>query len=238
MSVAAEQARELHDSGLGYKRIAKRLGVSATTVRRLLDSDYAERMRVQSREAKRRRTGVCKTCGGVTRYGGGKVPVSEECAECVRRRQHEERYWTRERIVECIQRFAREHGRPPVSSEWLYGDHGANGDGYPYCSTVLQEFGSWADAIEQAGFPRPRIGVYERTSEWRARMSEARRLPDEVYLDRIRQASVTVTLAPSTMDKRVSSAHQILLRRGISWDDACRMVGAVSRSEALKDGRQ
>ncbi|MFL5864680.1 MAG: hypothetical protein ACJ780_28620 [Solirubrobacteraceae bacterium] len=40
-----------------------------------------------SREAKRRRTGVCEDCGGVTRYGGQKdAAVSRLCVSCSARR--------------------------------------------------------------------------------------------------------------------------------------------------------
>lgn len=47
----------------------------------------AEADRRSSREAKRRRTGTCEDCGGVTRYGGAKGrPVSRLCAICSAKR--------------------------------------------------------------------------------------------------------------------------------------------------------
>ena len=88
-----ERARELVKA-FGPTMTAQRLGVSKNTVIRWTNPEYNERMLRQSREAKRRRKGVCKTCGGVTHYGGGKgKPVSEECNSCARNRQHEERIW-------------------------------------------------------------------------------------------------------------------------------------------------
>lgn len=47
---------------------------------RARDPEYAERLRQQSRDAKRRRRGVCTRCGGETRYSGH--GVSQVCATC------------------------------------------------------------------------------------------------------------------------------------------------------------
>lgn len=66
----------------GLKRVASQFGVSKTTARRIVDPDYNERNRRASREAKRRRTGVCRECGGVTRYNGHGRAVSDLCATC------------------------------------------------------------------------------------------------------------------------------------------------------------
>jgi hypothetical protein len=79
-----ERAVALHAGGLSYSRIAAMLGVSATTVRRWVMPGVNERHLRQSREAKRRRTGVCATCGGPTRYSGGSGAdsVSRTCQRC------------------------------------------------------------------------------------------------------------------------------------------------------------
>lgn len=57
---------------------------------------------------------------------------------------------TREEVVEAIQRFAREHGRPPVRSDF-------EGHTAQYVSPGVADrlFGSWSDAVVAAGFPRP-----------------------------------------------------------------------------------
>lgn len=67
----------------GFKAVAKRFGVSPSTVRRIINPERAERDRQLSRAAKRRRTGTCRECGGVTRYNGqhGKA-VSDLCKNC------------------------------------------------------------------------------------------------------------------------------------------------------------
>jgi hypothetical protein len=58
--------------------------------------------------------------------------------------------WSKDTIIAAIQRWATEHGAPPTANSWS-----KKQDGCPACSTVLKHFGSWANAIEAAGFPRP-----------------------------------------------------------------------------------
>jgi len=78
-----ERACALYVPGVvGTPQIAKLLGVSRTTVLRWVNSEYAEQERVRSREAKRRRTGTCALCGGVTRYAGHGKVVSDTCETC------------------------------------------------------------------------------------------------------------------------------------------------------------
>lgn len=167
-----EQARELYVPGIvGYKQVAKLLGVSQTTVRRWLDPEMAERNRVSSREAKRRRSGTCRRCGGETRYSGnaGKG-VSDLCEACAHEEQRESRGWTREAVVDAIQRWAVEHGRPPSATDW-----NRSGPGHPAKSNVYRSgngprsnnpFANWADAIEAAGFDRPEVGGRYRERPW------------------------------------------------------------------------
>ena len=77
------RALELHREGLGYKRIARELGVGKTTVRHWIKPDAAERDRQVSREAKRRRHGICERCGGATNYNGRKgQPLCRYCGPC------------------------------------------------------------------------------------------------------------------------------------------------------------
>ena len=78
----AEAQRIAAEEGIGYSRISKRLGVPATTVARWIRPDYAEAGRVEARERKRRMTGICEDCGGVTRYNGHGERVSRRCAAC------------------------------------------------------------------------------------------------------------------------------------------------------------
>jgi hypothetical protein len=60
---------------------------------------------------------------------------------------------SRASIIEDIQRHAHRTGYPPTAEEWRTG-----GDDHPTYSTVVSYFFSWPDAIEAAGYPRPRRG--------------------------------------------------------------------------------
>lgn len=66
------------------------------------------------------------------------------------------RRWSRDEMVEAIQRFAVEHGRVPTANAW----HGQRRHpDYPSESAVERGFGSWNAAIEAAGFePRGQGG--------------------------------------------------------------------------------
>jgi hypothetical protein len=60
--------------------------------------------------------------------------------------------WDREKIVDAIQAFAAERGRPPTSKDWK-----RTGDGHPDWSAVARHFGSFGAALSAAGFTPPRI---------------------------------------------------------------------------------
>ena len=81
-----ERAKALRDAGLSWAAIGRAVGVSRSHARRLCDPDVAASERVGSRDAKRRRTGVCLDCGGPTRYAGNRgVPgASPRCDGCSR----------------------------------------------------------------------------------------------------------------------------------------------------------
>jgi len=154
-----EQARALYVPGVrGYVSVAKRLGVSTSTVRRWLNPEAADRDRAASRAYKAGRRGVCVDCGGETRYGGQKASGPDGCSiRCSACARVASRIWTAEKIIHAIQVWAAEHGRPPSAREWVRSIDGR----FPSASCVYQHgapFRSWADAIEAAGFPRPRPG--------------------------------------------------------------------------------
>lgn len=141
---------------VGKKALARRYGISATSVRRILEPEFAERMRIETREAKRRRTGTCERCGAETRYGGGKQAVSRLCVPCSRIVNTR---WTREVIVQRIRDWAELHGRPPSAKNWLhFPPNGTRRREWPTVQSVQRAFGSWAAGIEAAGFTRPEAG--------------------------------------------------------------------------------
>jgi len=70
-------------------------------------------------------------------------------------------YWTEERIVAAIRRWAERTGRPPLYTEWLRGRRGYTPhvnnrrSDRPSAATVLKVFGRWSAAIEAAGVEHP-----------------------------------------------------------------------------------
>jgi hypothetical protein len=91
-------------------------------------------------------SGVCTICGAAT-YSGNAIPP-DLCEEHHHAAQHAERYWTPERVIAAIRRFAAENGSGPSAGPWL---HGEKPDYAPDVTTVQREFGSWSAAIEAAG---------------------------------------------------------------------------------------
>jgi HNH endonuclease len=84
--------------------------------------------------------------------------------------------WTQSRVIEAIRDWAGEMGGPPVPEEWGRKDRGPVSAGglrwererprWPSAATVRARCGSWAEAIEKAGFtpsrPRPEGTCAER----------------------------------------------------------------------------
>lgn len=169
----AERAQALRAEGKLQREIAVILGVSRSYAGALSSNDP---LGEQQRQRRTRYQGVCIDCGGPTDGSNGFAAAPERCELCYRITT---KVWTREAVIEAIQRFAVEHDRPPYSSDW---NHRGRGQGYPSAGCVYYStgnrsapFATWADAIEAAGFPRPRTGLYTRTAEVRARMSEGQR---------------------------------------------------------------
>jgi hypothetical protein len=171
----AARVRELRDQGLFQREVAEQLGISRSYAA-ALDTDPEGK---QQRARRDSYDGVCVDCGGVTKSDGTSRP-SARCSACAEALQSADRKWTRETVVDAIQRFAALHGRPPTASEWLTSDPVS---GYPPRSAVYQSNGHnrsspfqlWADAIEAAGYPRPRVGQYQRPPKKEGAMSRTRR---------------------------------------------------------------
>lgn len=135
-----------------HAEIAAHLGLSRSTIRNLINDPDGSKQRAR----RKRYQGHCETCGALTDGSNGRAAAPRFCAQCA---PDAHRVWTREKLIAKIRQFALEHGRPPHSAEW----RGPRSSGYPSSVTVQYVFGSWANGIEAAGFPRPRSGYYDRT---------------------------------------------------------------------------
>jgi hypothetical protein len=141
----------LRTAGFSHAEIASELGMSKSGIRNLLyDPDGAKQ------HARRKRyQGVCSICGARTDGSNGRASAPSVCAQCA---PDIYRIWTRESLIFQIQQFAAQCGRAPHASEW----RGPRSSDYPSATSVQEVFGSWANGIEAAGFPRPRVGYYDR----------------------------------------------------------------------------
>lgn len=139
----------LQRAGLTRKAIAAHLGMKEGRVHNLLNDPDGAKQRAR----RRRYQGTCETCGAATDGSNGRAKAPRFCRE-----HTQTAVWTRDKVIAAIRRFATTHGRPPTATDW----HSRCESGYPATSTVRRVFGSWADGIEAAGFPPPRVGVYQR----------------------------------------------------------------------------
>lgn len=228
----AEWAARLHARGFLIKDVAAELGISRSYASGLLRDPTGELDSIR----KRQYMGKCEDCGGPTAWKkGGHARRCKTCAA-----KNAPHYWTKEKIIEAIQRFAEANGRRPVATEWLAGNHGEKGDGYPYAATVLYHFGSWANGIEAAGFERPKKGLYvvkPRSVVYREKnLKNGYAQPPSGKWD----LDVTIAwlkkcspwgVAPKTTDRRVSNLRRMALKNGITWVELCKLAGVRPRSE-------
>lgn len=158
----AAQVAELRAQGLTYRQIATQLGISRSHANALvLDPDGS-----QDHARKQSYGRLCANgCGRYTNGGDGPGKASRYCNHCAPGIYL--RKWTRENIIAAIQEWARRHGHPPSSTEWVNRTVADDGYEFPPRSAVYDSsngnrnppFAQWADAIEAAGFPRPYQGI-------------------------------------------------------------------------------
>lgn len=99
-------------------------------------------------------TGACLWCD--LRLVGEDIPTDRDPVPNVQGRTTEERLlkWPKPEILKAIQAWHQQHGTVPTSRDWT---NNVNGD-WPSRSLVALRFGSFSNAIEKAGFPRPPAG--------------------------------------------------------------------------------
>jgi hypothetical protein len=116
--------------------------------------------------------------------------------------------WTREAVITAIHRWADEHGGvPPVASDWnatIAADRGkpVRGDAFPPLGRVQQVFGSWAAAIEAAGFQPYTAGSYGREGEDPAIVAETIRLYRDEHLS-LSQVADRMGVTPQAIRHRL-----------------------------------
>ena len=222
-----DAAKRLRAEGLKFREIAEHIGCSTTEVTRLLYPEKAERMRQQSLESKRRRTGVCRMCGGVTKYAGhGNVIVSDLCASCA---PDAHRLWDEGAIIAAMRRWSADHGGQPTARDWLLGGH----DGYPSVEAVQRIFGSWNNGVSAAGFDPLPPGRRTPEGQERVRLAALKWTKEKITsLVRdefsISGVAASVRIIPGPV---VAAA----IREFGSWPAACYHAGVKPRGHTYRD---
>lgn len=228
----AAMLQELRAAGHGEAEIRAALGGISRSYYRALISDpdgSKEKLR------KERYKGTCVDCGAVTTYG-----APTRCVPCARRRQHENRKWTPERIIADIQDWNRIYGQPPRAKDWLLQppDDGTPGfRRWPHVGIIQKEFGSWSNALEAAGFERREIGHYDRFLSGRVRAWTKERI-----LKAIREWVSEYGDPPSSTQWSWSGSNHpcraTVIEHFGNWDNAIREAGfAPAPMKFARSGR-
>jgi hypothetical protein len=150
------EIEKLRGMGLSTQEIAEELGMRPGGIRSIINDPDGSKQKAR----RERYRGVCGVCGEpTTGCNGWNAP--DLC-----RLHSASRVWTQEKVIGAIQQFAKEHGRPPRSTDWPHTDRK---QGHPAATAIYGEyaaFPSWADAVEAAGFPRPSMGRGPGQPQW------------------------------------------------------------------------
>jgi hypothetical protein len=165
MSSRAEKAKiaaQLRSHGLVLREIAEHLGISISYAQGLV----ADPDGTKERARRQRYRQPCPGCGRLMDGSNGRSRSPKHCHRCAPKAAT---IWTRERIIDAIQDYAEQYGRPPSATEWsphaairVYRDDIAERfyeDGcWPSTVIVQTRFGSWNAAIAAAGFSPLKTG--------------------------------------------------------------------------------
>ena len=142
-----ELAHELRAEGLLIREIAERISVPTPTLIRWLNPEFEARERNKAKKRKFSEARRCPKC---------RKKIANNSALCRDCHLADQKYWTREKVIEAIQTWAIEKGVPPTYQEWVLA-----GPKHPAIWTITHgnnpAFPSFGAALVAAGFePRKR----------------------------------------------------------------------------------
>lgn len=207
-----------------YAQIAAKLGISKSYARDLLyDPDGSK-----SKRRKDRYRGTCRVCGASTTGSNGRQKAPTLCMKCAPAAIH--LIWSTSKIIAAIHEWHYIYGRTPIATDWNRKVEGSPGQyvkgsrkskrRWPPINTVQKQFGSWANAIEAAGFPRPIVGHYRDESQRGAILTK---WSDERIIEWIREHAVGGK-PPSTTIKAGKPIRPAIRAFG-SWNNAVVAAG-------------
>jgi hypothetical protein len=107
--------------GRSVEEIATQLGVRPKTAYHYLHDPDGSKLAAR----KASYAGVCARCGDPTDGSGGRAKASKHCTKCAREIEHEQRYWTRERVLEALNDIEAFMDRPFTARDlnpWMHPD--------------------------------------------------------------------------------------------------------------------
>jgi hypothetical protein len=149
--------------GATWAQIAGELDLTVSTVRGYQHDPDGAKDRARKTTYRQR----C-ACGNLMDGSNGRTGTPKRCAQCAAAELHDERYWTRDRIISTMRAFNELFGRPPTTTDYTgrfdsqavhfsetrlreIDEIAASGLRFPLPSVVSREFGSWANAVNAAG---------------------------------------------------------------------------------------
>jgi len=167
---SVREATRLREAGMTVTAIAKQLGISRSTVSAWINDPDLSKQRKRRRE---RYSGVCGNCGSLTDGSGGRAAAPKLCSPCQHEKEKAEARWPKEAILAAMREYVERYGELPSGFVWnpaLLRSKGRadlaerfNRDGcWPLAITVSWRFGTWNDAMREAGFSTMRQGQTRR----------------------------------------------------------------------------
>lgn len=168
------EARRMYVAGFNHSEIGEHFGIGRSTAAQWITDPQLKGVRARK---DRLYSGPCADCGKTLQRSGPNE--SKRCGECHELWLHNNKYWTRGRIIAVIWEFADRYGHPPSVSDFRASPNELKrlpeqtaasilarkrDMKMPALGSIVAEFGTWNAAIEAAGF-EPTVG--RRGKSWR-----------------------------------------------------------------------
>lgn len=144
---SVDEIKLLRSHGLSNAEIAEKMGIKINSIYKYLWDPDGKKTQ-EARSLMMRPCPVCETTL-IQKH-------AKQCLSCYRAKVQTNLRWSPETTAEAIQRFHQEFGHVPTSRDMF--DISVRRRDYPSQKHAIKHHGSWANAVEAAGFPRPRHG--------------------------------------------------------------------------------